>query len=170
MTYKVVKVGENVFSRILAGGQTGVDRGALNVALELGFPCGGWCPPDRTAEDGRIPGPYPLRETPLNASPTSPEIPNSQRTEWNVRDADGTLILTQGEIDSGTALALQAAKDFGRPWLVLDLGGKPDPALVHSWATQHGVHVLNVAGPRESTVPGIQSAAADFLRQVLSFP
>jgi hypothetical protein len=153
---------------VLAGGQTGVDRGALDVALELSMPCGGWCPPARTAEDGRIPELYPLKETPLHASPFSPEIPNSQRTHWNVRDADGTLILTQGFLDSGTALALKTAQDYGRPWLLLDLESRPDPTLVHNWAARHGVRVLNVAGPRESFAPGIQAAAADFLRKVLS--
>src|SRR5215468_6400246 len=82
-----------MFTKVVSGGQTGVDRAALDVALELGLPCGGWCPPGREAEDGRIPDRYPLTETPLNAAPAHPDVLNSQRTEWNVRDSDGTLIL-----------------------------------------------------------------------------
>ena len=75
-----------MFTKIISGGQTGVDRAALDVALELGLPCGGWCPRGRRAEDGPIDPRYPLTETPWDGYP--------QRTEWNVRDADGTLILT----------------------------------------------------------------------------
>src|SRR5262245_51361441 len=76
-----------VISKIVSGGQTGVDRAALDVALELGIPCGGWCPKGRLAEDGPIPERYPLKETTLRVYP--------QRTEWNVRDSDGTLVLAQ---------------------------------------------------------------------------
>src|SRR6266571_9073801 len=83
-----------VVSKIVSGGQTGVDRAALDVALELGIPCGGWCPRGRRAEDGIIPERYPLIETPTTAYP--------QRTERNVRDSDGTLVLTVGRADGGT--------------------------------------------------------------------
>src|SRR5438105_15558458 len=87
--------------KIVSGGQTGVDRAALDVALELGMPCGGWCPRGRRAEDGPITDRYPLSETPWSGYP--------QRTGWNVRDADGTLILTMGQADRGTALTQQLA-------------------------------------------------------------
>ncbi len=92
--------------KIVSGGQTGVDRAALDAALALGVPCGGWCPRGRRAEDGEIPARYPLRETPL---PTY-----EQRTEWNVRDADGTLVLTRGPASGGTALTLALAERLGR--------------------------------------------------------
>ena len=83
-----------MLTRIVSGGQTGVDRAALDVALELSIPCGGWCPKGRKAEDGALPARYPLKETP------SEEY--AQRTTWNVRDSDGTLILTHGAPTGGT--------------------------------------------------------------------
>src|SRR5438552_18876277 len=86
---------------IHSGGQTGVDRAALDVALELGLPCGGWCPKGRRAEDGPIPARYPLIET------SSPFYP--QRTKRNVLDSDGTLILTFGCPTGGTALTIRTA-------------------------------------------------------------
>jgi Circularly permutated YpsA SLOG family len=86
-------------AKIISGGQTGVDRAALDVALELGIPCGGWCPKGRRAEDGAIPDKYPVEEN------DSPEYP--PRTARNVRAADGTLILTRGTPDRGTALTVR---------------------------------------------------------------
>ena len=79
--------------KIISGGQTGVDRAALKAAQDLGFPTGGWCPPGRLAEDGIIPDRFPLKETPDDRSKDAPHIPRSQRTEWNVRDSDATLLI-----------------------------------------------------------------------------
>src|SRR5437870_6380616 len=93
---------QGMLTKIISGGQTGVDRAALDVALELGLPCGGWCPKGRRAEDGPIPARYPLAETPWSGYP--------QRTLWNVRDSDGTLILVDGEPDRGTQLTIELAK------------------------------------------------------------
>jgi hypothetical protein len=90
-----------------------------------------------------------------------------QRTEWNVRDSDGTLVLTAGEADRGTALTIELAKRYKKPCLVLDLDDRPDPATVGTWAERHGVRELNVAGPRESSRPRIHAAAVTFLREVL---
>jgi hypothetical protein len=149
-------------TRIMSGGQTGVDRAALDVALELGIPCGGWCPQGRRAEDGPIDGRYPLTETPWWGYP--------QRTEWNVRDSDGTLILTRGEPDRGTALTAELAAAMNKPYLVMDLEDRPDVAAVRAWLETQGIRVLNVAGPRESSQPGIQAEAVRFLREVLSAP
>ncbi len=146
--------------KIVSGGQTGVDRAALDVALELGLPCGGWCPQGRRAEDGRIPDRYPLRET------TAPFYP--QRTRLNVRDAEGTLILTRGEPTGGTALTLQIAAELGKPRLVIMLCEQPEPEEVHGWLTANQLAVLNGAGPRESECPGIHDQAAAFLRRVLA--
>jgi hypothetical protein len=145
---------------IRSGGQTGVDRAALDVALELGIPCGGWCPKGRRAEDGPIPERYPLRETPWSGYP--------QRTEWNVRDSVGTLILTVGPADRGTALTARIAERLGKPYLKLDLLAAPSAAAVREWAGAHNVQVLNVAGPRESSSPGIGERARLFLREVLA--
>jgi hypothetical protein len=149
-----------MFGKIVSGGQTGVDRAALDVAWELGLPCGGWCPRGRRAEDGVIPDRYPLRETPWHGYP--------QRTEWNVRDADGTLVLTAGTPDRGTALTLRVAGRLGKPCLMVDLDGTPSAEAVRAWARAHQVGVLNVAGPRESSAPGIHHRAAQFLREVLT--
>ena len=149
-----------MIARIISGGQTGVDRAALDVALELGLPCGGWCPKGRRAEDGPLPARYPLQETPSLAYPP--------RTARNVRDSDGTLVLTHGEADRGTALTLRLAERYGRPRLVLDLGKVPEPAEVWRWAEAARIEVLNVAGPRESTRPAIYAQGVSFLRAVLA--
>jgi len=152
---------QRVFEKIVSGGQTGVDRAALDVALELGLPCGGWCPKGRAAEDGPLAVRYPLTETPS-------EI-HAQRTEWNVRDSDGTLVLTRGTPTEGTALTVAIAKRLRKPCLVLDLldlHEQPAESAVWTWADQHHIRILNVAGPRESKCPGIYAQAAAFLRKV----
>jgi len=148
-----------MFTKIVSGGQTGVDRAALDVALEVGMPCGGWCPQGRRAEDGRIDDRYPLRETPWDGYP--------QRTEWNVRDSDGTLILTCGEADRGTTLTVEIAQRKKKPYLVIDIGGTVDVLTIRKWAEEQGVRVLNVAGPRASSSPGIHDRARDVLRQLV---
>jgi hypothetical protein len=148
-----------MFTKIVSGGQTGVDRAALDVALKLGLPCGGWCPRGRRADDGRIDLRYPLTETPWDGYP--------QRTEWNVRDSDGTLVLTRDTPDRGTVLTVELARRYGRPHLVIDLATPPDAEQVWAWAGENQVGVLNVAGPRESSCPGIHDEAAAFLRRVL---
>lgn len=144
---------------IVSGGQTGADRGALDAALELGLPCAGWCPRGRRAEDGPIDARYPLHETP------SAEYP--QRTEWNVRDSDGTVILHAGRVDRGTALTERLARRQGRPVLLLDVRSAP-PSDLNEWIGKEAIARLNVAGPRESRSPGIQVAVAAFLRAALS--
>jgi hypothetical protein len=149
-----------VIERIVSGGQTGVDRGALDAALALGIPCGGWCPRGRRAEDGPIDGRYPLRET--------PSADYAQRTEWNVRDSDGTLVLTRGRPTGGTALTISLAPRLGRSCLVLDLATHPDPDAVWEWVEERGIGVLNVAGPRESQHPGIQADARALLEAALA--
>lgn len=148
-------------AKLISGGQTGVDRAALDVALELGLPCGGWCPRGRRAEDGPLPAKYPLQEM------ASSEYP--PRTAQNVRDSDGTLILTHGRPDRGTLLTRTLAEHYGKPCLVVDLmkdGG--DAATVRAWIAANGIQVLNVAGPRESKSLGIHAAARAFLRAVLA--
>jgi hypothetical protein len=145
--------------RIISGGQTGVDRAALDVAIELGIPCGGWCPAGRRAEDGPIHLRYPLRET--------PEIDPAQRTAWNVLEADATLILAPLPLGGGTLLARRIAHRRGKPYLV----AAPVPSsteAVGEWLDGFARRaVLNVAGPRESEAPGIYSAARELLLRVL---
>ena len=145
---------------IVSGGQTGVDRAALDVALKLGLPCGGWCPRGRKAEDGPIDERYPLKET--------ESARYDVRTRRNVRDSDGTLVLTVGDPIGGTALTVAVAEREGKPLLVLDLDMQPQPAIVREWIDLHQLKTINIAGPRESTIPGIGELAQEFLRQVLS--
>jgi hypothetical protein len=152
--------GPALVERIVSGGQTGVDRAALDAALELAIPCGGWCPRGRTAEDGVIAERYPLRET--------PEEGYGQRTAWNVRDADGTLVLTSGAPAGGTAQTIALAIAQGKPHLVVDLDRRPVAAAVQAWLRRHGIAVLNVAGPRESKSPGVYAKASRFLRRFLT--
>jgi hypothetical protein len=145
---------------VISGGQTGVDRAALDVALELAIPCGGWCPRGRRAEDGPIPESYPLRETPSASYP--------ERTAWNVRDSDGTLVVTRGRPRGGTALTVSLARRAGKPVMVANLEGGVDAADIRAFLLEHRIRVLNVAGPRESEAPGIHDGAAALLRAVLS--
>ena len=149
-----------MFEKIVSGGQTGVDRAALDVALELGIPCGGWCPKDRRAEDGSIPEQYPLRET----SSRDWYV----RTRRNVKDSDGTLILNCGPLTGGSALTEKYAKELRKPYLIVDLDDRADPKVVRGWGSRHEISVLNVAGPRESKVPGIHSKAMAFLGEVFN--
>lgn len=142
-------------ARIVSGGQTGVDRAALDAAAALGIAHGGWCPRGRLAEDGRIPDRYLLQET------DSPEYP--VRTERNVLDSDSTLILCRGRPTGGTELTRRLAHAHRRPCLVLDLDGPPDQGAVRRWLAKHRPETLNVAGPRESQCPGIAEQAAALL-------
>lgn len=136
-----------------------MDRAALDVALALGLPCGGWSPKGRRAENGKIPPRYPLREMP------SPKYP--PRTAKNVQEADGTLILTVGAPTGGTALTVKLAEKEGKLFLVVDLGQGGDPAAVRKWIRENKIGILNVAGPRERKAPGIHDKAVRFLQAVL---
>lgn len=148
--------------KIISGGQTGVDRAALDVAIELGIPHGGWCPLGRRAEDGVIPARYDLTET------TREDY--RDRTLLNIREADATLILTFGrELTGGTLFT--ATKCRANALFVVDIQTIVDPYRTKFWLDRipdlFGA-VLNVAGPRESKCPGIHEAAKKFLRSVLT--
>lgn len=135
---------------MVSGGQTGVDRAALDAAILCGIDIAGWCPRNRRAEDGAIPPRYPLHETPSGAY--------AERTRWNVRDADATLILTRGPPTRGTALTRSLARIQGQPVLMLDSQAHPAEAAaeaIREWIETAGIQILNVAGPRESSSPGI---------------
>jgi hypothetical protein len=147
--------------KIVSGGQTGVDRAALDVALELGLPHGGWCPRGRKSEDGIIPPQYDLQETPSDDY--------AERTERNVVDSDGTLVLCFGEPTGGTALTLRLARRHGKPSCVAPLEDASRRAAlekVSRWLRAQPIAVLNVAGPRESQAPGAGAAARALLRQL----
>jgi hypothetical protein len=157
-----------MIERIISGGQTGVDRAALDAALELGILCGGWCPPDCLAEDGVIAECYGLNPTLNNVSPDTPDVPNSQRTEWNVRDSDGTLVLTRGGSDRGTEITRWFAERLRRPCEIIDLNNPQPLAVLRAWVTRNNIRILNVAGPRESSQPGIYAQALPLLRALFT--
>jgi hypothetical protein len=142
--------------KVISGGQTGVDRAALDAAMAYGIAAGGWCPKARIAEDGLIPRRYPLEETPSEKY--------SQRTTWNVRDADATLILTLGTLDGGSELTARIAEKLGKPCIVASLRGYPPMEPIRElFHLRAGGIVLNVAGPRESRSPGIYGRSFAFL-------
>jgi hypothetical protein len=141
---------------IISGGQTGVDRAALDVALQLGMPCGGYCPKGRKGEDGVIPPKYTLTETKTDKYP--------ERTELNVKKSDGTLILILGKADRGTSLTLELCNRYNKPSLVIDLSNYTQD--VRRWLENNNISILNIAGNRESVSPGIQQKATEFLIQV----
>jgi hypothetical protein len=148
-----------VLEAINSGGQTGVDRAALDAARLHGLACGGWCPRGRIAEDGTLPERYPLRETPSAAY--------GQRTQWNVRDADGTLILHRDGLAGGTLLTARYARSMGKPLLFIDLDQGVPVQQVVAWIERYAIRTLNIAGPRESQCPGIYAAALRYLRGLL---
>lgn len=145
--------------RIVSGGQTGVDRAALDAALAAGIAAGGWCPRGRKAEDGRIPDRYPLTETP------SPRY--EQRTRWNVRDSDATLILSPEPLTGGTAHTREICIRLNKPWFVADPHAPDAETAVRDWLQRVRPATLNVAGPRESQRPGIHAAALALLQRLL---
>lgn len=145
--------------RIVSGGQTGVDRAALDVAIALGIDHGGWCPAGRLAEDGTIPSRYQLEET------GSAEYP--VRTEQNVVDSDATAILYRGRLKGGTLLTRRICRRLQKPHLLVRLDCDP-PEVVQQWLGQVQPAVLNVAGPRESTSRGIYQVSFEYLLLVFS--
>jgi Circularly permutated YpsA SLOG family len=146
--------------RIISGGQTGVDRAALDFAIERRFAYGGFCPKGRRAEDGVIPLHYNLVET--------RSADYAERTERNVDAADGTLILHRGELSSGTQFTAELCHDKEKPVFMIDLDNPADrPAAFQGWLQKNHIKTLNVAGPRESQRPGISAQAAELLRQLL---
>lgn len=154
-----------MIGRVISGGQTGVDRAALDAALELGIPVGGWCPLGRKAEDGPIPEHYPLTEMPTDAYPA--------RTRRNVDEAGATLILTWGHPGVGTQLTIRILQQAGKGHCIEDLSLAETwtPAAVEGvrfWLHDvHGGETINVAGPRESGAPGVYEAARRYLLLVL---
>lgn len=152
--------------RIISGGQSGVDRGALEAALAGGIPCGGWCPAGRIAEDGPIADRYPLEETPCSDY--------EERTIWNVADAEVTLVLNEGELEGGTLYTVRAAEQLARPVIMVDLtrldgeeGWRREASRIGRRIEREGWRMLNVAGPRESKRPGIGERARRFVALLL---
>ena len=147
--------------KVVSGGQTGVDRAALDAAMELGVEVGGWCPAGRLAEDGVIAERYPLVETPRRSY--------GQRTAWNVRDSDGTLVVARRPLSGGTALTERLAVRMGKPCLIVHPQDGPGTlGRVLEWIAGNRIAVLNVAGPRQRTGCEPYCSAKAFLRDLLN--
>jgi hypothetical protein len=145
-----------LLERIVSGGQTGADRAALDWAIAKGIAHGGWCPHGRRAEDGRISARYALKETPSREY--------DQRTRWNVRDSDGTLIISRAaELTGGSAFTALCAQRFGKPWLHVHPG---HAGTLRDFLAHHRIRTLNVAGPRASGDPEIYAYALTVLEQL----
>jgi hypothetical protein len=169
--------------KIISGGQTGVDRAALDVALRHGIPCGGWCPAGRLDEFGTIPEHYPLQELNEGRSPDRPgggvetAAPWSQhdsfteRTRRNVIDSDGTVIIYDRQLSGGTEETVRFCRELNRPHQLIDASSvRPEQAadMVRDLVTKHNIKVLNVAGPRQSEWPAGYDYATQTLERFLS--
>lgn len=141
--------------KIISGGQTGADRAGLDAAMEAGIAVSGYCPKGRLAEDVRVPDHYPLVELTKGGY--------AARTEMNVVESDGTLILNVGKLTGGTKFTLDCAKKHGKPYLIVQLDEEPKHDTVLRWIEMYDINVMNVAGPRESKCPGVYARAKAFL-------
>ncbi len=141
--------------KIVSGGQTGVDRAALDWAIAAGIDHGGWCPKNRAAEDGRIAEVYQLQEMQSNKY--------QDRTRRNVIDSDATLILYGSSLEGGTLLTANYAKQVGKPLEQVRLYGAKPVNRIREWLLLHNPAVLNIAGPRLSNHPKIYELSFDFL-------
>lgn len=146
-----------MIAKIVSGGQTGADRAALDWAISRGIPHGGWCPKGRLAEDGAIPAHYNLKETRSKAYP--------KRTEQNVIDSDGTVILSiKPKLTGGSKKTAELAAKHQKPWIHLHPGAREPGARLRAFSDDNHIRTLNVAGPRASGEPTI----AEFVIAVLN--
>jgi len=151
-----------MLTKIISGGQTGADRAALDVAIELDIPHGGWIPKGRRTEDGVLSERYQLKEMPTTSYP--------KRTKQNVVDSDGTLILSHGKVTGGSGLTLKMAKKHENPWLRVNLNksnGFTAAQEISAWIVKNGIRVLNVAGSSASKDPAIYDETFKLLKAAL---
>ena len=150
-----------LFQHLIAGGQTGADRAALDFAIEHGYTHGGWAPHGRAAEDGKIPKKYQLFELEHGGY--------RQRTRRNVEDSDGTLIINLGGLDGGSLATKVFAQRSNKPYLIVQLDQWVTAEVATSiieWVQHNEIKTLNVAGPRESKRLGIYSLARELLKKI----
>jgi hypothetical protein len=154
---------EKMIKKIVSGGQTGAGRAALDFALKYYIAHGGWINKGRIAEDGPLPEKYQLQEMPTENY--------SKRTEQNVIDSDGTLIVSHGELTGGSAYTRKMAMKHGRAWLHTDLNKLPTfqaAMIIENWISKNGIEILNVAGPRDSKDPAIYGLVTVILELVFT--
>jgi hypothetical protein len=148
-----------VIRKIVSGGQTGADRTALDWAIGRGIEHGGWCPAARRAEDGVIPERYSLWQTPSRDY--------RQRTKWNVRDSDATLIITPSpNLTGGSLFTQECARNLSRPYLHV-YPGTMWRERVRVFVETNPIRVLNVAGPRASSAKNMETFVHEVLDQML---
>ncbi len=149
---------------IISGGQTGADRAALDIAIELQINHYGWCPKNRLAEDGAISFKYNLRET------DTTDV--NERTKLNIRDSDGTIIFVPSlpvQVTDGTILTIKEVYEKKKPHLIIDFSKVNDiTELLSEWVERHNIAILNIAGPRESQQPGTYQAVYMLLKKALT--
>jgi hypothetical protein len=150
--------------KLVSGGQTGADIAALDIALQYDLPHGGWCPKGRKSLEGPIPAKYQLVET--------PSASYLQRTEWNVRDSDGTVVFTLAkEVSGGSLRTIGFAKKHRKPCIHIPKEGSVFPAdTLRYFVERHRIHTLNVAGSRESKEPGIHDWVMGVLEAAFFLP
>ena len=149
--------------KIISGGQSGVDRAALDASIKFKIPHGGWCPKGRSAEDGMIDACYQLNET--------DSVDYNVRTKFNIRDSDGTLIIISSmpiNVIDGTILTINEVIEKNKPYLIIDLSKKNVLRQIINWLEEAKIKTLNVAGPRESQCPGIYKKSLKLLTTMLS--
>lgn len=152
-------------TKIISGGQTGADRAALDFAIKHNIPYGGWLPKGRITEDGTLPEKYQLQEMPTGKY--------SKRTEQNILDSDGTLIVSHEYLTGGSALTELLAEKHKKPCVHIDLNKlneKEAALIIDKWLRTHRIKVLNVAGPRAGKDPKIYQATLVLLEAVFSNP
>jgi hypothetical protein len=149
-----------MLQKIVSGGQTGVDRAALDAGLYLKIEIGGWCPKGRLSEDGKIPDQYPLQETKSPAYPA--------RTAANIKDSDGTLILYWGKMSGGTTLTFDLAFKMKKPCFAFNMEKPVSKEKVMKWIKDFQIYTLNIAGPRGSRSPKIYTDSLEKIKELFS--
>jgi hypothetical protein len=150
-----------VITKIISGGQTGVDRAGLDAAIALNIEHGGYVPKGRKAEDGHVPQKYQMEEMKKGGYPA--------RTKKNIEASDGTVIFCQGRPSTGTKLTVDYAVQIKKPFLVLDIDSiskQTAVGMIREWITKEGIEVMNVAGPRQSSAPIVAQMARKILIEV----
>lgn len=151
-----------MITKIISGGQTGADRGGLDAAIALDIPHGGWCPKDRRSESGPIPLVYDLTETKVSDY--------TDRTEKNILGSDGTIVFTNGSLTRGSSSTINLAQTHRKPCLYIDFSTTDHLTALtkcKDWIHKHNIAIINIAGSRESSSPGLQERVKDFLLLLL---